>query len=136
MLLSAALIGLAAGWGACTALGVQAMPSRGWLLVGACEAVAMAGAAFVLTRLASPAAAIPSPPGAAGKEAVRQEAHRKLRHDIRGALSPALLTADRLLMHKEPAIQRAGDIMVQAIEKTAALLSDPPLRDATPPDRS
>ena len=31
-----------------------------------------------------------------------------LRHDIRGILSPALLTADRLLNHADPAVKRAG----------------------------
>jgi hypothetical protein len=56
----------------------------------------------------------------------RAEAHRQLRHDIRGALSPALLTADRLLTNNDPAVKRAGEIMVRAVEKAAALMADPP----------
>ena len=58
-----------------------------------------------------------------------REAQRRLRHDVRGALSPALLTADRLLANADPAVQRAGDIMVRAIEKAAAFLADIPEKD-------
>jgi hypothetical protein len=59
----------------------------------------------------------------------QREAQRQLRHDIRGALSPALLTADRLLGNEDPKVRRAGEIMVKAVERAAALLADP----ATPP---
>jgi hypothetical protein len=59
------------------------------------------------------------------------EQHRRVRHDIRGALSPALLTADRLLGHADPAVKRAADIMVRAVERTSNLLAGP--EEASPP---
>jgi hypothetical protein len=66
----------------------------------------------------------------------RAEAYRQLRHDIRGALSPALLTADRLLTNSDPAVKRAGEIMVRAVERAAALMADPPPEvKISPPDR-
>ena len=63
----------------------------------------------------------------------RSEAQRQLRHDIRGALSPALLTADRLLTNKDPAVKRAGEIMVGAVEKAASLMADPAEPPVSPP---
>jgi hypothetical protein len=70
----------------------------------------------------------------AGEECRRQlagrvEQQRRMRHDIRGALSPALLTADRLLGHADPVVKRAADIMVRAVERSAALLADPAVPD-------
>ncbi len=53
------------------------------------------------------------------------EQQRRVRHDIRGALSPALLTADRLLGHGDPVVKRAADIMVRAVERTSTLLAGP-----------
>jgi hypothetical protein len=64
----------------------------------------------------------------------RAEAYRQLRHDIRGALSPALLTADRLLTNGDPAVRRAGEIMVLAVERAAALMADPVEARVSPPD--
>ena len=62
------------------------------------------------------------------------EQMRRLRHDIRGALSPALLIADRLLGHADPAVVRSGQIMVRTVERATGLLSDtepaPQQRDA------
>jgi hypothetical protein len=49
-----------------------------------------------------------------------------LRHDLRGILSPAMLIADRLLAHEDPAVQRAGDIMNRTIERAAARLMEKP----------
>ncbi len=40
-----------------------------------------------------------------------------LRHDLRGILSPALLTADRLLGSEDKATRRAAEIMVQTVER-------------------
>ena len=54
----------------------------------------------------------------------RTEQQRRLRHDIRGALSPVLLVADRLLAHTDPAVQRSGDIMVRTVERATALLDE------------
>lgn len=67
----------------------------------------------------------------AGALASRTEQLRKLRHDLRGALSPALLVADRLTGHADPAVQRSGQIMMRTVERATLLLTDP---DALPRD--
>jgi hypothetical protein len=59
----------------------------------------------------------------------RTERERRLRHDLRGVLSPALLTADRLLNHADPKVKRAGEIMVRAVERASELLTE----SASPP---
>ena len=46
-----------------------------------------------------------------------------LRHNLRGALSPALMMADRMAAHADPAVQRAGQIVVRSIERATALIS-------------
>jgi signal transduction histidine kinase len=43
-------------------------------------------------------------------------------HDLRGVLSPALLTAERLQMNADPAIKRAGDVLVRAVERAADVM--------------
>ena len=53
----------------------------------------------------------------------RDEWQRRLRHDLRGALSPALLSADRLLTNEDPKVKRAGNLMVQAIERASEILA-------------
>ena len=45
-----------------------------------------------------------------------------LRHNLRGALSPALMMADRLSAHEDPAVQRAGTIVVRSIDRATALI--------------
>lgn len=46
----------------------------------------------------------------------------KISHDLRGILSPALLTAERLQMSKEASIKRAGDTLVRAVERATDLV--------------
>ena len=46
-----------------------------------------------------------------------------LRHNLRGALSPALMMADRLIAHGDPAVQRAGEIVVRSIDRATALIT-------------
>ena len=64
----------------------------------------------------------------------RTEQQRKLRHDIRGALSPVLLVADRLVNHADPAVKRSGDIMVRTVERATSLLAEHAEAVANPPD--
>jgi signal transduction histidine kinase len=45
----------------------------------------------------------------------------KVNHDLRGILAPAMLTAERLQMHADPAIQRAGDVLLRSVERAAEL---------------
>jgi hypothetical protein len=47
-----------------------------------------------------------------------------LRHDLRGILSPALLIGERLLSHDDPAVRRAGDIMVKTVERASTRLAE------------
>jgi signal transduction histidine kinase len=54
-----------------------------------------------------------------------------LRHDVNGALTPALLMADQLRTHADPAAQRAGERIGQAIVRVTKLLRDS--RDIVPP---
>ncbi len=54
-----------------------------------------------------------------------------LRHDLRGILSPALLTADRLLGSEDRLVKRAGEAMVRAVERAEARLAE--TRDDAPP---
>ena len=70
------------------------------------------------------------PLAVAGQECEAQlankvEQQRRLRHDIRGALSPALLMADRLLGNADPGVKRAGEIVVRSVDRAALLLADP-----------
>ena len=48
-----------------------------------------------------------------------------LRHDVRGILSPALLTADRLAAHADPKVAKAADAMIRAVERAAERLQSP-----------
>ena len=45
-----------------------------------------------------------------------------LRHELRGALSPALMVSDRLLKSEDPLIRRAGDTVVRSVERAAAMI--------------
>ncbi len=47
-----------------------------------------------------------------------------LRHDLRGILSPAYLTAERLLNHADPAAKRAGEMMIKTVERASARLNE------------
>ncbi len=59
------------------------------------------------------------------KQAGGVEMQRRLRHDLRGALSPALLIADRLINHEDPKVRRAGEIVVKSVDRASTLLADP-----------
>ncbi len=97
-----------------------------------------AGAPFLLAALAASAcvglvlhAAMPRPVSAAPDPAsaaqARIDAIEKqaagLRHDLRGALSPALIISDRLIENSDPAVRRAGESVIRSIERAAALLT-------------
>ena len=46
----------------------------------------------------------------------------KVSHDLRGILTPALLTADRLQLNADPKVQRAGEVLVQAVDRASDLV--------------
>jgi nitrogen fixation/metabolism regulation signal transduction histidine kinase len=56
--------------------------------------------------------------------AARVEQQRRLRHDIRGVLSPVLLTADRLSNHADPAVKRSGEILSRTVDRATAMLAE------------
>jgi hypothetical protein len=56
----------------------------------------------------------------------------RLRHDLRGILSPALLTADRLLEHPEPSVRRAGEVVVRTVDRATARLAETKLAQTHP----
>ncbi len=46
----------------------------------------------------------------------------KVSHDVRGILTPALLQADRLQRQSDPAVRRAGETIVQAVDRVIDLV--------------
>ena len=46
----------------------------------------------------------------------------KVSHDLRGILTPALLTAERLELNADPRVQHAGEILVKAVDRAADLV--------------
>jgi hypothetical protein len=47
-----------------------------------------------------------------------------LRHDVRGILSPALLVTDRLLVHDDPSVQRAGEVIARTVQRITDRLEE------------
>lgn len=46
----------------------------------------------------------------------------KVSHDLRGILTPALLTSERLQLHADPKVQRAGETLAQAVDRATDLV--------------
>lgn len=46
----------------------------------------------------------------------------KVSHDLRGILTPALLTAERLQLNADPKVQRAGETLAQAVDRATDLV--------------
>ena len=46
----------------------------------------------------------------------------KVSHDLRGILTPALLTAERLQLNADPRVQRAGEVLAQAVDRATDLV--------------
>ena len=109
--------------------------------VGVVLALMGAGAPFLLAAPGASACVglvlyglMPAALGAHGHDAAQArieaiEARASaLRHDLRGALSPALILSDRLTASADPAIRKAGEAVVRSIEQASALIaaSKPP----------
>jgi hypothetical protein len=45
----------------------------------------------------------------------------RLTHDLRGALSPALLMAERLERHDDPAVRQAAEVVAKAMDRAATM---------------
>lgn len=58
----------------------------------------------------------------------------RLRHDLRGAITPAALVGDQLRNHSDPSMQRAGarinEMIKRILEKLDATYEQVPSRDA------
>ncbi len=57
-----------------------------------------------------------------------------VRHDVNGALTPALMVADSLRSHADPRVQRAGSKIGESILRVTALLRS--TRETVPPRKS
>ncbi len=61
----------------------------------------------------------------------------RLGHDLRGVLAPALLAAERLQAHSDPAVRRSADVLVRAVDRASETLRESlsALRDGLPTAR-
>ncbi len=50
------------------------------------------------------------------------EATRKLGHELRNVLSPAMMLAERISMHSDPQVQRAGKMILDSLDKAIVLI--------------
>ena len=121
----------AVGWRrrAALGLGVAVVALLVWAmlrLAGASDGAAMFVAA-VLSGATASLASQPVTPAAAPlpvEPDLPAETLKRLRHDLRGILSPALMTADRLLMTTgDPLAKRAAETMVDTIERAEKRLA-------------
>lgn len=58
---------------------------------------------------------------ARSRVAERTEKVLKLAHDVRGAVTPALLMTERLEQSSDPAVRQAAALVASAMERTAEL---------------
>jgi hypothetical protein len=47
---------------------------------------------------------------------------RKLGHDLRGLLSPAMMVAERLQNNPDPAIQKSGTLILESLDRAVAAI--------------
>ena len=120
------LIGAAAAFASAAAvlaaMGLGASFLAAAIVMAGLVALVLYGAGRVLLRPAP----LPPPPGPTLEERIRvmEDSTMRLRHDLRGVLSPAMLMTDRLLRNEDPAIRRAGQAVVRSIERATALLAE------------
>ncbi len=126
-------LAVAAVFGGCSA--VLALMGVGvpFLLAALGVSVLAGGALYAALRMWAvrqrevlPETRPPEPPDAGRDQVLAAEvdaATATLRHDLRGALSPALLMADRLTTNPDPAVRRAGEVVVRSIDRATALVA-------------
>ena len=130
---------------ACLLLGARPLGLGAWTVFGVgAVLLGSAGTALLHWRVLDPSSRLAREEAALQQQAAataelelalagRIEQQRRLRHDIRGVLSPVLLIADRLLNHADPAVKRSGEIMVRTVERATVLLGDTSEAAANPP---
>jgi hypothetical protein len=47
---------------------------------------------------------------------------RKLAHDLRGLLAPAMMLAERLQNNPDPAVQRSGTLILESLDRAVAAI--------------
>jgi len=52
-----------------------------------------------------------------------EQSLRKLGHDLRGLLSPAMMVAERLQNNPDPAIQKSGTLILESLDRAVAAIS-------------
>ena len=79
----------------------------GWALLGRIAAAGRRESMSAAARAATAEARV--------SDLIRQGS--QLRHDLRGILSPAMLTADRLTTNQDPLTRRAAEAMISTVER-------------------
>lgn len=90
------------------------------LLVG----LAAACAAWITTRQTT--LIQPTPETASAPPQPMQEQDPKLRHDIRGIISPAMLAAEQLSLNQDPVVQKAASTINDSLDRLTARLKQRP----------
>ncbi|MBO1326987.1 hypothetical protein OQ496_02895 [Acetobacter suratthaniensis] len=67
-----------------------------------------------------------APPTPAPAPAALTDPDPKLRHDIRGIVSPAMLAAEQLSLSTDPQISKAGTTINDCLDRLTARLKQPP----------
>lgn len=101
------------------AVGPVLLPVLAGVVAGA---LAGGGLVWLLLRGRRPPA-VPAPE-AEGVEAMVLTT-RRLCHDVRGALAPAMLAADRLSSHPDEQVRRPAELILQSLERGADLMRRP-----------
>ena len=113
-------VGAASAFGASGAV-LALMGVGAPFLLAALGASACVG--LVLYGLMPAAAALPGHAAAQARIDAIEAGVASLRHDLRGALSPALIHSDRLAASTDPAIRKAGEAVARSIEQASALIA-------------
>ena len=114
------LVGAASAFGASGAV-LALMGAGAPFLLAALGASACAGLVLHSVQRAEPGA--PGDTAAQARIDALQMQVSRLRHDLRGALSPALIVSDRLIASTDPAVRRAGETVVRSVEQAWALIT-------------
>ena len=120
------LVGAASAFGASGAV-LALMGAGAPFLPAALGASACAG--LVLYGLMRAEAAAPGDAAEQARIDALQMQMSSLRHDLRGALSPALIVSDRLIANADPTVRKAGETVARSVEQASALITPAETRE-------
>ncbi len=108
-----------------------------WALAGLCAGLLVyALGSWRLARQPAPAATqLPIADDTARELQRLQRQLSDVRHELRGALSPAMMVTDRLIRSEDPKVRRAGETVVRSVERAIALIASDALHAPSPPGR-